>query len=642
MLSSQEASLSLFDAMAVFFNVRTVLVCLPAAAAAAAPAVPEEVEEEEEEDVALSRWNDYSRRSNSLFHLHYDGRLANSSRSLVDVTSEDEVTLLLFCQEEAELRDTFGFGASVVWLHPEVEEEDEEEAAPRELRLDSNWITFKEGEGNRVQLREHFRVKGGRSMGAVLGSWTHQSGGLVVRRSPEVWERRSDLGGAVLTNTVLSWFPLSDLGPDGTQDGMLAEAFRYLQRSLNFSSVTVTPDDGEWGVRRPLTPHGGDGDWYWSGMVGQLASGKADVSTAGLTVGAERHEAIDFTVGVVEETVTLNMARREDGQGAAAAKERINAMAYLAVLSWGTWVAVLCVALALGVCHSVIASATAAPDPGGLAASFWRGVAIFCVDLTHLSVRLVSARPPSPPLRLALVSSVLLGSFMFQLYNGDLMARMTAGVPASEIRSFRDVLSGGYLVHTTSGTSPELALATAPLGSAMAEVHGKNLRLVDFDQSTKTVRRVQLMLEDPRNVFFQSVYTFANDSRIVHLSDFEERVQSHVGFGLQKDSEFRAAFDHHLVKMRQGGLLRRLEDKWIGSGRPGESSEGLFVEEHPAVGHRNLLFPTLVLLAGVGGSMILLLAEVAAEAASCRPAKGDKGRKGNVVVLSCHRQRAWK
>ena len=44
---------------------------------------------------------------------------------------------------------------------------------------------------------------------------------------------------------------------------------------------------GYWGVR---LPHNGS----WTGMMGQLERGEADLSIAGFTITMERAEAVDF------------------------------------------------------------------------------------------------------------------------------------------------------------------------------------------------------------------------------------------------------------------------------------------------------------------------------------------------------------
>ncbi len=54
----------------------------------------------------------------------------------------------------------------------------------------------------------------------------------------------------------------------------------------------IRPPDGEWGAKNDDN----NGSDYWSGMVGQLARGEADIGAAGMTLTRERNEAIDYSV----------------------------------------------------------------------------------------------------------------------------------------------------------------------------------------------------------------------------------------------------------------------------------------------------------------------------------------------------------
>ena len=39
------------------------------------------------------------------------------------------------------------------------------------------------------------------------------------------------------------------------------------------------------------------------------------------------------------------------------------------------------------------------------------------------------------------------------------------------------------------------------------------------------------------------------------LFDFVDKLPSHLGFGLQKDSEFKPLFDYTIIRLREAGLL---------------------------------------------------------------------------------------
>jgi hypothetical protein len=49
------------------------------------------------------------------------------------------------------------------------------------------------------------------------------------------------------------------------------------------------PADGQWGQRRP--------DGSFTGLVGDVASGRADISACDVTVSFERRSAVDFSYG---------------------------------------------------------------------------------------------------------------------------------------------------------------------------------------------------------------------------------------------------------------------------------------------------------------------------------------------------------
>ncbi len=56
--------------------------------------------------------------------------------------------------------------------------------------------------------------------------------------------------------------------------------------SSHVSLQNVSPSDGEWGV---LKVRNDTGESYWTGLVGDLAEGRADVCASSLTITEERH-----------------------------------------------------------------------------------------------------------------------------------------------------------------------------------------------------------------------------------------------------------------------------------------------------------------------------------------------------------------
>ncbi len=82
-----------------------------------------------------------------------------------------------------------------------------------------------------------------------------------------------------------------------------------ISRRLNFTLKYSSPADGQFGTY----DGGGDGGG-WTGMVGDLDRGLADVAVSFLDVLPERSRAVDFTLAVLREakTLTTQVPRRKD------------------------------------------------------------------------------------------------------------------------------------------------------------------------------------------------------------------------------------------------------------------------------------------------------------------------------------------
>ncbi len=204
---------------------------------------------------------------------------AFSPRTSPDSAEEERVIVVprnIQCLRQA--LENFGLRRNIVYLVGSDFE------APKDLRLDSNWVLMEEEKDGKIFLRENYRVNKGALMTTTLGTWIEPSQSLDVP-IPSKWLRRSDLGGSTLSTTMLPWPFLGILSDDGlSASGFIPDAFKDVERALNLSkSELKPPEDGQWGVRKCQ-----DGVCIWTGMVGQLERGEANVCTAGLSMTPER------------------------------------------------------------------------------------------------------------------------------------------------------------------------------------------------------------------------------------------------------------------------------------------------------------------------------------------------------------------
>ncbi|MPC07730.1 Glutamate receptor [Portunus trituberculatus] len=143
--------------------------------------------------------------------------------------------------------------------------------------------------------------------------------------------RRSNLHGMHLRCSTISSPPRTILKPakDGAVDvtGILGSAYKHMMKIANFTlflhsqaavagavTVPVTPlgislhsstcfatKDGQWGGLRE--------DGTWTGMIGDIVSGRADIALASLDITQERSQAVDFLMAVVRTEYLLIMKR---------------------------------------------------------------------------------------------------------------------------------------------------------------------------------------------------------------------------------------------------------------------------------------------------------------------------------------------
>jgi hypothetical protein len=217
------------------------------------------------------------------------------------------------------------------------------------LRLDTNVFSFEsEGAAEGCTMYEHYAIKEGDRITRMIGKWSREVG-LTVHNTV-IWERRSDLFGTVLTNCIVNYegrvqIKYNSQGKVVGTTGCMSDIIDVLIDYLNFTTLTVTPKDGQYGSP---TPAGG-----WTGVVGQLVDGEADLSIAGLTYTLCRVNAIDFTIPYEFQESTL--------LGLATSNNAVNIWVYLEIFSLGAWIilALSTFALFLGfMCTSILSRHT--------------------------------------------------------------------------------------------------------------------------------------------------------------------------------------------------------------------------------------------------------------------------------------------
>ncbi len=123
------------------------------------------------------------------------------------------------------------FESNIVWLIPSTPD-NMLAAEELPLSLNSNLLLYSDGDlqEKAVDIVEVYSVKL-LSKRNNFGTWTPEKGLIVPQ--PSTWERRKNLTGITLINTVLEWNPMNMLA-NGTTIGLFPEVLSALQQVLSF------------------------------------------------------------------------------------------------------------------------------------------------------------------------------------------------------------------------------------------------------------------------------------------------------------------------------------------------------------------------------------------------------------------------
>jgi hypothetical protein len=344
----------------------------------------------------------------------------------------------------------------------------------------------------------------------------------------------------------------------------------------------TSPEDNIWGSMTELS----NGTITWNGMVGQLSRREADICAGGLTITQERAQAIDYSLGLIEDTVSISMI---NPALTGVSTRQINLMVFLGIFTKHAWLLILVVVITISGCHAV----TRLPIKDYLklhylTVGFCGGFYNFFLDIMQRGPSIENVEGIS--MKILALTSATTAYFLFSFYTGDLTASMTVGNQEISIRSLQDVLDSDYTLSVAENAVYHDLFKNSDPGS----VHGKlyrsgKLQPVDYNEFKRT--------KPPNHLFFDSQYAVLEPEWLFQ-KQFDDTIIGQLAFAFQKNSEIKPLFDYSIIKLMQSGVRKELAFKWLSEYKPNDMSHRIFIEESLALGYEHLFFPTLVMLVG--------------------------------------------
>ena len=403
------------------------------------------------------------------------------------------------------------------------------------LRLDNNIIFYERTASGGYNIYEKY------NSGNVVRSETASSVFLELSKGQGNFERlkmpinsldrRSNMHQAILGYSFYG--TTKDMnGTISIKEGIHSDVLSALQARLNFTVKHVVPK--KWYYGKEVK------NGTWNGVIGELMRGKIDL-VGMLMISHARRGALDFCwINLDERKITLMSSK--------SSIPKLDVLAYVTVFSGIAWATGLASLVMLAFCFSLSNN-----EP------ITQGMTLMGRLFLQIGYDVITKRHASKAL---LVVAALYLNMVFIYYCSDLTATMTSEPRPLNIKSFEDVESQGYnvIVKEGDGSMPNHLLRTAPQGSAMRRIYDEK-KYIAMDSRDEMVDAVR---KDPKTLAWH-MENMADDFDNIITHDIRETRTMDKTLALRKGSEITTLFNHVILKMKEGGLINRMKNKWKGA-----------------------------------------------------------------------------
>ncbi len=316
-----------------------------------------------------------------------------------------------------------------------------------------------------------------------------------------------------------------------------------------FRILNKLPPDGKWGAGTLLD----NGTEVFSGMVGELAYGRADVCGAGMNINAERARAVDFTMAAFEERLSIFVV---NPKLLGDSSQKVNIFVFTCVFSNSVWAVVLCLTLLYGTVYLFVG--IICQEGKGWGEMFSIGVAFFWLfGMQKGSHDGTIGDSASLGVKILLLTTSAVTYVLFTCYSSDLTAQMTVGGRPTLVRSYQDILDSDYTLYAEADTILAMIIQDSEPGSAKELVLKHRFETKDWNQFLQEVSE-----RPSHSIYFSSEFSYsASDDKLIFVKDFEDSRMMQVPFAFPKGSQLRKMFNHHLTKIAQGGVVQKMVRK---------------------------------------------------------------------------------
>ncbi|XP_023210798.1 glutamate receptor 1-like isoform X2 [Centruroides sculpturatus] len=413
------------------------------------------------------------------------------------------------------------------------------------------------------------------------GNWSDMSGLMLVkspyRPLPDKDSRISNKKKYVIVSLLSPPYLLTKIRTKRESlqkdqvEGFVKDLADYLSEEMNFDYDLHLLPDSEAGKYNATTG-------TWTGLIGELVKGTADLSIAPLTITAERESVIDFTKPFQTVGISLMMKKPE-------ISAEIGPFFFLQAFSIEVWICIIVSHLVFSMLLFSLSKFTSPPDRVknadsglqdrlGLCANFW----FVCSSSLFRSSGIY---PKSPSSRLASIFWWFFTLILVVLYIANLATILIKDKTSQAYSfSYSSYPSTEYILQEAIRTgSPKLLVlknsstleffknsAIKTYNSYWQKVKEEPELLINgYNEGVEKVRKGQgnvgLLLESSMNEYIN----FQEPCDTIMTSGFLD--SSGYGIATKKGSPLKEELDYALLSLKEKGYLNMIYAKWWREGK---------------------------------------------------------------------------
>ncbi|KAF7398501.1 hypothetical protein HZH66_006398 [Vespula vulgaris] len=388
-------------------------------------------------------------------------------------------------------------------------------------------------------LREWYSIDLNRTEIDDVATWRIEKG--MIKIIPHVLhDRRYNLQGLIMRAVIVKNSPFVKVNKDGRLDGMFGRILKELCVTLNFSLkiVSEVEEYGTWNSKEKT----------WSGAVGELYAGRADISISDFSITSARLNVVDFTLPLL---LSKNYIYIQKPQIFA-----IKWSSYFLAFSNSVWISIFGISVCATMLLVFFKTKYGSESKIGylLSDSFLDIWGIFCQQG-------LADFPNKTSFRIAYFSMILLAAVLSAAYSAALISFLASATTVLPFRSLEGfVADGSYKLIVVRGSADYDLFVNSEhtLAKKLTELmlEHEKLPLTVLEGFKRICKNPKLAIYAPDEVERSEFVKIPCNLIYVETGKVDS-----LAMILSKNNPFTDVINFHLQKFINNGMIDRLTDR---------------------------------------------------------------------------------